>query len=150
MPKKPARELKNVKPITFERFMISDDGESVIFELHDKSGNVGHITVKWLNLSIVAQMLGQVAEKAASVRNSLGKTDDFDGSSRLTAQLVSRFQVSELPDNNLKILSLQSPVGFRCDFAIPTDTVDQRGRSYPRAIAEELLAEAIENTQKPN
>ena len=74
----------------------------------------------------------------------------FDGSEELTAQLVSTFQVSEFPEQKLKILSLKSPAGFRCDFAIPTDALDQRGRLYPRAIAEELLSDMSEIEQKPH
>ena len=150
MPKQARYKIDNVKPVTFERFAISDDGEKIIFEVRDKSGNVGHISVDWLKLSLIVQMIGQAAKKAMEVRRSLGKSDDFDGSTGLDAQLVSRFQVSEYPDQKLKILSLHSPTGFRCDFAIPTETVDQRGRRFPRAIAEELLEDVSETRQKPH
>ncbi len=118
--------------------------------MRDKSGNVGHIAVDWLNLSPLVQLIGRAAEKASEIRRSLGKSDDFDGSSDLSAQIVSTFQVSEFPEQKLKVLSLQSPIGFRCDFAIPTDAVDQLGRSLPRAIAEELLEDMSETRQKPN
>ncbi len=149
MPKQPTYKIENVKSVTFESFAISDDGEQIVFEVRDKSSNAGHIAVDWLKLSLVVQLFGRAAENASEVRGSLGKSDDFDGSS-VSAQTVSGFQVSEYPAKNLKLLSLQSPVGFRCDFAIPTDTVDQRGRSLPRAIAEELLRDANEIQQKPH
>ena len=150
MPRQASHRIEDVKPVTFERFMISDDGEKIIFEVHDKSGNAGHIAVDWLNLSITVQMIRRAAEKASEVRQSLGKSDDFDGSSELIAQIVSGFQVSEIPEENLKILTLKSTTGFRCDFAISTEMVDQRGRSFPRAIAEELLEDASKTRQRPH
>jgi len=150
MPQKPTYEISDVKLITFERFLIQDDGERIIFEIKDRHGTVGHIAVDWLNLGLTVQLIGRAAEAGAEARRALDKSDMFDGSSDLTPQLVSTFQVSEFPDQNLKVLSLQSPTGFRCDFAIPTDTVDQRGRLYPRAIAEELLADMNDIQQKPN
>ncbi len=150
MPKQTKYKIDNVKPVTFKRFIISDDGEKIIFEVHDKADKVGHIAVDWLDLGFTDQLIGRAAEAGAKARRALGKSDIFDGSSDLTAQLVSMFQVSEFPDQKLKILSLQSPIGFRCDFAIPTDAVDQRGRLYPRAIAEELLADMNEIQQKPH
>lgn len=144
MPKTDA--IQDVKPVTFEKFMISEDGEQVVFEIRDRSGQSGHIAINWLNLAITVQLFGRAAEKASERRGSLGKSDLFDGSA-ITPQLVSTFQVSAYPTRNLKILSLHSPVGFRCDFAIPTNTVDQLGRAFPRAIAEELLQSTNETPQ---
>lgn len=149
MPRQRSDKIDNVKPVTFERYMISNDGETIIFELHDKSGNVAHIAVDWLNLCLVVQLIGRAGEKASQVRSSLGKSDDFDGASGLSAQLVSRFQVSEYPEEKLKVLSLHS-AGLRCEFAIPTDKVDQRGRLFHHAIAEELLSEESKTRQRPH
>ena len=150
MAKQPSYEIENVKSVTFDHFVISDDGENIVFAVRDRPGNVGHIAVDWLHLSIVVQLFDQAAKKASEVRQSLGKSDKFDGSKKIIAQIVSTFQVSEIPDKHLKILTLRSPTGFRCDFAIPTNEVDQLGRSYPRAIAEELLADESEIRRKPN
>lgn len=150
MPQQQSPEIKDVKPVTFESFKISADGEQVIFELCDKSGNTAYIAVEWLKLGLTVQLIGRAAEKALEARRSLGKSDLFDGSGELTPQLVSTFQVSEFPDQNIKLLSLHSPTGLRCDFAIPTDVTDQRGRHYPRAIAEELLADMNKSQQKPH
>ena len=150
MPKKPKYKISDVKPVTFERFFVQDDGERIIFEIRDKNGVTGHIAVDWRNLGLTAQLIGRAAEKGAEIRRTLDKSDIFDGSEALTAQLVSTFQVSEFPEQKLKILSLQSPAGFRCDFAIPTDALDQRGRLYPRAIAEELLADMSEIEKTPH
>jgi hypothetical protein len=143
-------QISDVKPITFERFDISADGELLIFEVCDKRGNKGHIAIDWLKLGITVQLLCRAAERGADARRTLGKSDDFMPKGDLTAQLVSGFQVSEYPDKKLKILSLQSPVGFRCDFAISTEMVDQRGRSLPRAIAEELLEDRSEAQRRPH
>jgi hypothetical protein len=145
-----ANQIDDVKPVTFERFDVSADGELLIFQVRDKRGNNGHIAIDWLTLGLTSQFLSQAAEKGAQVRQSLGKSDDFTPKSDLKAQLVSGFQVSEYPDQKLKILTLQSPVGFRFDFAISTEVSDQRGRSMPRAIAEELLHDAGTGRQRPN
>ena len=150
MPKQPNYKIEDVKSVTFERYMISDDGEKIVFEVRDKPGNVGHIAVDWIKLSLIVQLIGRAAEKASEVRRSLGKSDDFDGLSELSVQIVSTFQVSEYPEKKLKVLSFQSPTGFRCDFAIPTETTDQRGRRFPRAIAEELLEDTSKIRQRPN
>jgi hypothetical protein len=150
MPKPESRAIADVKPVTFQRFDISTDGETIVFELRQTGGGVGHIGIKWLDLSLAVQLIGQAAEKSSEVRRSLGKSDNFDGRGELTAQLVSTFQVSEYSDQKLKVLSLHSPIGFRCDFAIPTDAVDQRGRPYPRAIAEELLSDTTHGLQRPH
>ena len=144
------RTIPNVKPVTFRRFAVSDDGEMIVFEVDDRKGSKGHIGISWLSLSETVQLIGRGAEAAAEARRRLGKSDDFPGLGDLTAQLVSTFQVSELPTKNLKILSLQSPVGFRSDFAIPTNTKDQRGRPFPQAIAEELLHDASKDRSKPH
>jgi hypothetical protein len=139
--------LKDVKPITFEHFVISADGDQVVIQVKDKAGGIGHIALNWLHLGIASQLIIRAAEDASKVRRLLGKDDIFTGGPGLSAQLVSTFQVSEYPDQKLKVLSLQNPVGFRCDFAIRTDMVDQRGRSMPRAIAEELLADPPSHKQ---
>lgn len=146
----PTVQIPDVKAITFEGFNISTDGELLIFTLKDASGNKGHIAINWLSLTTTTQLINRAAEKAAETRASLGKSDSFYPGREMTAQLVSTFQVSEFPSHNLKVLSLQSPVGFRCDFAIPTNTKDQLGRPYPRAIAEELLRDSSKERQKPN
>lgn len=143
-------KISDVKPVTFEKFHVSDDGELVIFEIHDKAGNLGHIGVQWLQLSNLVQLIGRAAEKASEARRATGKEDWFDGSLPVDAQLVSAFQVSESPTKKLKLLSLHSPVGFRCDFAIPTDIQDERGRPFHRAIAEELLSEESSTPQPPH
>lgn len=150
MTNKPIQTLHDVKPVSFEQYHISEDGEQIVFTVHGKGGGVGHIAIDWLKLSLAIQLIQQAGEEAAEVRAHLGKSDDFAADEGCTAQLVKTFQVSELVDQNLKILSLQSPTGFRCDFAIPTDAVDQRGRSFPRAIAEELLSDAKTERQRPN
>ena len=142
-------KLDDVKPVTFERFLISDDGEKIVFEVRDKKNNTGHISVDWLGLSRAMHLFIKAAEDASKVRRTLGKSDDFDGSAGLTAQIVSGFQVSEIPEEKLKILTLQTATGFRCDFAIPTETLDQLGRRLPRAIAEELLEDSSELRQRP-
>ena len=148
MPKR--KEIADVKPVTFEQFSISDDGEMLIFEVHDKSGNVGHIGINWLHLSVMVQLIGRAAEKASEARHSMGKSDFFEGPSSITAQIVSGFQVSEFPEEKLKLLSLVSPTGFRCDFAIPTGMLDQRKRPLHLAIAEELVLDETETRQRPN
>ena len=148
--RKTTYNLDNVKPVTFERFLISGDGEQIVFEVHDRSGNIGHIAVDWLRLSPTMHLFIRAAEEAAKVRQKLGKSDDFDASAGVTAQLVSAFQVSEFPDEKLKVLTLQSSAGFRCDFAVPTETLDQRGRRFPRAIAEELLQDSDELRERPH
>lgn len=150
MAKKPTNTMHNVKPITFENYLVSEDGEQVVFELHQKSGGIGHISVNWQHLSLVIQVITRAAEAAAKTRLALGKNDNFDGRSSLQAQLVSGFQVSEFPEEGLKVLSLQSPVGFRCDFAIPSEAVDQLGRSLAQGIAAELLTEPLECQHRPN
>jgi hypothetical protein len=146
----PTTDIPDVKPITFERFYVSKDGELLIFELRDKSGNKGHISVNWLALTTTVQLIGRAAEAAAKIRKSLGKSDDYSPAPGLSAQVVSAFQVSEFPVEKMKLLTLQSPVGFRCDFAIPTDKPDQLGRSLPRAIAEELLRDSTKDRQRSN
>ena len=143
-------QVPDVKPISFERFNPSTDGELIVFEVRDKAGNKAHIAVDWLALTTTVQLFGRAAEAAAKVRKSLGKSDDYTPAPGLSAQVVSTFQVSEYPDHDLKVLSLQSPVGFRCDFAIPTKMTDQFGRSLPRAIAEELLRDSTKERQQPN
>ena len=143
-------DLADVKAVTFDRCMVSDDGELLIFEVRDKRGNKGHIAVDWLKLGLTAQLLRNAAEKGAERRKSLGKSDDFVPREDLKAQLVTGFQVSEYPNEKLKVLTLQSPTGLRSDFAISTDMVDQRGRSMPRAIAEELLADQHQEKLRPN
>ena len=150
MSSKPPLQVHDVKPVTFEGHMVSSDGEQLVFILRDKIGNVGHIAVDWRNLGLTVQLIGRAAEAGARARQKLGKSDVFDGSGELTAQIVSTFQVSEIPERHLMILSLQSPTGFRSDFAIPTNTVDQRGRPYPRAIVEELLADLTQERHRPN
>jgi hypothetical protein len=127
--------------VTFERLVISSDGEMIVFEVRDGTGNVGHIGIDWLALSTTVQLIGRGAEEASKARRLLGKSDNFDSKKQVSAQLVPTFQVSDLSGQNLKILSLQSPVGFRCDFAIPTNKADQLGRPLHRATAEELLAD---------
>ena len=119
--------IPDVKAITFERFIVSTDGEQLVFMVRDRLGAQGHIAINWLALSNTVQMIHRAAEKGAEVRSALGKSDNFYPGPNLTAQIVSTFQVSEYPDEKLKILSLQSPTGFRADFAIRTDTPDQLG-----------------------
>ena len=62
MPKQPDYEISDVKPITFERFFVQDDGERIIFEIRDKNGIAGHIAVDWLNLGLTVQLIGRAAE----------------------------------------------------------------------------------------
>jgi hypothetical protein len=142
------RQFHDVKAISFEGYDVSSDGELVIFTVRDKAGTSGHIAVDWLALTTTIQLIGRGAERAAQARKQLGKSDDFTPVGGITAQVVSSFQVSEYP-NGLKILSLQSPTGFRCDFAIP-NTSDQLGRTMSRAIAEELLKDSTQERQRPN
>ena len=142
-------EISDVKSVTFERFYISADAESMIFEVRSPAGTVGHISIEWSNLMTTKQLMERAAEKCAEARKTLGKSNLYEGKG-LTAQLVSGFQVSEIPANHLKVLSLQSPVGFRCDFAIPTNKPDQRGRSMDRAIAEELLLDQNAEARRPH
>ena len=153
MAQQPHYELKDVNPVTFIRHMITDDGEKIVFEILDKAGATGHIAVDWLSLSLVVQLITRAAEEGAEIRKALGKPGDYHGSSDLTYQLVDTFQVSEVDDRKLgkaKILSLYSPTGFRCDFAIPFEMFDRLGRPFPRAIAEELLADESEIRRRPN
>ncbi len=142
-----SQNITDVKPVTFETFHISEDGEKVVFEVRDKAGNSGHIAIDWLKLSTMVQLIGRAAEKASEVRRAIGKQDLFDGSLPVDVQLVSKFQVSEFPAEKLKLLSLHSPTGFRCDFAIPTETHDELGRPFHRALAEELLSEASDTPE---
>jgi hypothetical protein len=141
-------QIHDVKAITFENFAVSSDGEMVVFTVRDITGIGGHIGLDWLTLSTTVQLIGRGAEAAAKARKQLGKSDDFNPVGGITAQVVSTFQVSEYP-NGLKILSLQSPTGFRCDFAIPNAT-DQLGRAMTRAIAEELLRDSTKERHRPN
>ena len=83
MPKK--ETIVDVKSVTFQKFSISEDGEKIVFEVHDQPGNIGHIAVDWLHLSLVVQLCGRAAEKGSEIRRSLGKSDDFDWSSGLSA-----------------------------------------------------------------
>lgn len=139
--------IKDVKPVTFENAHASVDGECVVFTVKDATGNTGHIAIKWLDLGLAAQMIARGAEKASAARTLLGKSSDFAPEPGLNAQLVKVFQVSEVPAKRLKILSLQSPTGFRCDFAIPLDARDQRDRSLLRAMSEELLSDGMDKQQ---
>lgn len=150
MSKLKKQEIPNVKPVTFESYLISADGEQVIFEVKDRAGNKGHIALDWLKLSQTVQLIGRGAEEAASIRQKLGKADYLTDASGLSFQIVAGFQVSDYPALNAKLLSLQSPTGFRADFAIPTDNTDQLGRALPRALAEELLRDAPSEKQRLN
>jgi hypothetical protein len=150
MPPETEQKIQDVKALSFQRFVISADGELLVFEVHDKAGNKANIAIDWLSLTTTVQLFGRAAEAAAKARKTLGKSDDYKPAPGLSAQVVSTFQVSEFPANDMKLLSLQSPVGFRCDFAISTKTTDQLGRSLPRAIAEELLRDSTKDREQPN
>src|SRR5579871_5134804 len=108
------KQLHDVKAISFEGYNISTDGEMIVFTVRDRAGNSGHVALDWLALSTTVQLIGRGAEDAAAARKKLGKSDDFKSVAGLVMQAVSTFQVSQHP-NGLKILSLQSPTGFRCD-----------------------------------
>ncbi len=55
------------------------------------------------------------SEMATFLDSSLGWKAEGVGSGR------EDVPVSEMPHQHLKVLSLASPTGFRCDFAIPTN-----------------------------
>jgi hypothetical protein len=130
--------IANVKPVTFERFFIAVDGESMIFQVKDAEGNIGHISIEWDHLGTANQVFDRAAEKCGERRGQLGKTNLFSGKER-AARRLQTFHVSEFPDQNLMVLSLQDSSGLRCDFAFETNTQDQLGRPLRKAIAEELL-----------
>ncbi len=71
-------KLHDVKPVTFQRFLISDDGEQVVFEVRYKSNNACNLAVGWLGLSLTMHLFLQASEEAAKVRRTLGKSDDLD------------------------------------------------------------------------
>lgn len=142
--------IPNVKNITFERFFPAADGESIIFEVKDARGTVAHISIAWAHLATALQVIDRASEKTAERRKDLGKANEWDGIEKIQAQIVKTFQVSEVTDQKLKILSLQSPTGLRCDFAIPMSSADQRGRPMHRAIAEELTADLAAEARRPN
>jgi hypothetical protein len=147
---KPTQRVVNVKPVTFNTHLVSHDAEQIIFEVKDASGNIGHIAIPWPHVGFMLQVIYRAAEDAGKKRELLGKPAFFDGVTALTAQIVEGFQVSALPEKKMKVLSLKSPAGFRCDFAIPTDKLDLRGRPFPQGIAEELVAEPLERQQRPH
>ncbi len=140
------KQIADAKAVKFSGYIISNDGETIVFEVTQEDGNVGHIAVSWLHLSMVVQLIERAAEKASEIRRTIGKSDHLD----VTAQVVSGFQVTKFPDHNLKVLSLLSPTGLRWEFAIPTDTLDQRKRPLHLAIAEELVLDETEIRQRPN
>ncbi len=140
--------ISDVKPVTIENSAVSADGEGIIFTVKDPRGGTGHIMISWSHLPLALQVMTRGAEKCAEVRKTLGKSNHLDASVR-AFQLVQTVQVSDIDKPPLKILSLQNPAGLRCDFAIPTNTVDQLGRSIPRAIAEELLRDDAAERKKP-
>lgn len=146
---KAAFAIPDVKPVKIENSIVSVDGELLVLVVKDKRGNTGHIALDWLDIGISCQLIARGAEKAAARRRELKKSDDFIGGP-IKAQLVKTFQVSDFPDQKLKVLSLQSLTGLRCDFAIRTDMVDQRGRSYPHAIAEELIGDTTHGLSQPH
>lgn len=126
--------------------VLSKAGRSM--KVVDPRGGTGHIMISWSHLPLALQVMTRGAEKCAEVRKTLGKSNHLDASVR-AFQLVQTVQVSDIDKPPLKILSLQNPAGLRCDFAIPTNTVDQLGRSIPRAIAEELLRDDAAERKKP-
>lgn len=146
MPKTP-HVFQDVKAVTFESCFTSEDGELVIFAVRDRNGTKGTIALDWRDLGITCQLIARGTELATKRRRELKKSDRFTGE-QISPQLVDGFQVSELPDQKLKVLTLQSVAGLRCDFAIPMNKIDQRGRSLPRAIAEELLSDTPTDKSK--
>jgi hypothetical protein len=139
----------NVTPITFENSSTSTDGEGMIFTVNDRAGNASHIVIEWAHVGVALQVIQRAAENCAAHRKMLNKSNDFDPRVTRTFHLVRSFQVSDCAEPPLKILSLQNPIGFRFDFAIPTNTQDQRGRSIHRAIAEELVRDQMAERKQP-
>ncbi|MGE0212287.1 MAG: hypothetical protein AB7S41_11380 [Parvibaculaceae bacterium] len=135
--------IPDVKPITFEGHHVSADGELLVFRLRDRANNTGWIAVRWEDLGFVRQMIDLAGREARKARKNLGKSDDYTVSGPQTAQLVEGYQVSVYPEKKLKVLTLRTPTGFRCDFAIRTDLVDQLGRPMTEGIAEELTEDKL-------
>ena len=123
--------------LDFRRAVASDDGQAVLFEAADTAGKTIHIEVRWENLSLLAHMLNQAGVDAAQRREAAGISGEFTGVG--AAQIVSGFHISDAPDRKMKLLSLHSPSGLRCDFALGVEARDKEGRTLTNAIAEGLI-----------
>ena len=131
-----ASETIAVFPLAFTRAAASDDGETVLFDVLDAERKPARLQVPWQNLSQLAHMLNQAGVEAAEARKARGASNEFQGVGM--AQIVKGFRISNLPERKLKIVSLFSPTGLRADFALSTDSRDEKGRSFPLALSEEL------------
>lgn len=142
-------QLNDVKAVKFVNYMPSADGELILIQVQDPRGTTGWVALPWSHVSEALQTINRAAEKCGARRKELGKSELWDGKQKVSAQLVKTFQVSEIPDQHLKVLSLASPTGFRCDFAIPTNAQDVLGRPMHRGIAEELLRDQAAERARP-
>lgn len=145
----PAQSLPNVMEVTFSAPMPSEDGELVILPIRDAAGNSATLAIRWSEVGTALQVLTRGIEKTGQRRKTLNKSELYAGE-KTHPTLVETFQVSDFSQGRMKILSLTSVVGFRSDFALPTDKVDQLGRKFHEALAAELIEDSTQGLEHPH
>jgi hypothetical protein len=130
-----------IKPLKFEHFDVTSDGEMLAFLVEDTTGKKTWIGLDWKHAPTVLTVVQNAAQRAQDKRLQLGKSDMAADhtNEKFTGFLVHAAEGGHSQHGNLQLLTLHCPNGLRFDFAVSGDITLENGKTLPEAIADILL-----------